>query len=62
MRATARQASPMPGFQYVYILESISEPGAFYVGRTENLGARLKKHNDGGVPHAAKRHVGMRLT
>jgi predicted GIY-YIG superfamily endonuclease len=43
-------------FFYVYILqsESASETKHFYVGRTEDLHARLKKHNAGEVPHTAK--------
>jgi putative endonuclease len=40
--------------QYVYILESISEAGRFYVGVTGDLRARLKKHNSGGVTHTSK--------
>ncbi|HRI12739.1 MAG TPA: GIY-YIG nuclease family protein [Verrucomicrobiota bacterium] len=41
-------------FHYVYILRSESEPTRHYVGRTEDLKARLQKHNEGGVPHTAK--------
>ena len=41
-------------FFYVYILQSESDPGCFYVGITEDLKARLKKHNEGEVPHTAK--------
>jgi predicted GIY-YIG superfamily endonuclease len=56
-RATARQA----GFQqarnmqffYLYILQSQSSPEHFYTGRTEDLRARLAKHNAGEVPHTA---------
>ena len=44
----------MGKFFYVYTLESLAVPGRFYVGFTEELGARLRKHNDGGVPHTAK--------
>ena len=40
-------------FFYVYILESITG-GAFYVGFSEELQTRLKKHNAGNVPHTAK--------
>ena len=39
---------------YVYILQSQSEAKNFYTGRTEDLHARLKKHNAGEVPHPAK--------
>ena len=41
-------------FFYVYILQSESGAKHFYVGRTEDLRARLKKHNKGEVPHASK--------
>lgn len=44
----------MVDFYYVYILESLSHPGRFYTGLTQNLLARLQKHNQGGVPHSAK--------
>ena len=32
---------------YVYILKSITHPGKYYVGLTENLDQRLKAHNCG---------------
>jgi len=38
---------------YVYILRS-SDAEHFYVGVTEDLRARLQKHNAGDVPHTAK--------
>lgn len=41
-------------FTYVYILRSKVDPNAHYTGCTEDLNARLKKHNEGGVPHTAK--------
>jgi len=41
-------------FHYVYILRSESKPDGFYTGITEDLRARLAKHNAGGVPHTAK--------
>ena len=40
--------------RYVYILQSIADADAFYVGQTGDLRARLGKHNAGGVPHTAK--------
>jgi len=40
-------------FFYVYILQSQSAPEHFYVGLTEDLQSRLKKHNAGEVPHAS---------
>jgi len=41
-------------FAYVYILQSFSTPEHFYVGFTEDLRARLQRHNAGEVPHTAK--------
>ncbi len=38
----------------LYILQSNAKAGGFYVGFTEDLQARLKKHNAGEVPHTAK--------
>jgi putative endonuclease len=46
--------SSMSRFCYVYMLESIGYPGHFYVGCTDDLSARLKKHNAGAVPHTSK--------
>lgn len=40
--------------KYVYILRSIAEPENHYTGLTDDVGARLKKHNAGEVPHTAK--------
>ena len=39
--------------KYVYILESLDSEH-FYVGTTEDLRARLAKHNAGEVPHTSK--------
>lgn len=44
----------MKGFCYAYILESEKLPGRFYVGLTDELAERLKRHNAGEVPHTAK--------
>jgi len=41
-------------FSYVYMLESLSNPGRYYVGFTENLKDRLAKHNGGEVSHSSK--------
>jgi predicted GIY-YIG superfamily endonuclease len=41
-------------FFYVYILQSESDAGRFYVGLTDDLRARLIKHNKGDVPHTSK--------
>jgi predicted GIY-YIG superfamily endonuclease len=43
----------MPFF-YVYILQSESDDGRFYVALTDDLRTRLKKHNKGDVPHTSK--------
>ena len=42
------------GFVYVYILVSVFVPGRFYVGLTEDLKDRLRRHNAGDVPHTSK--------
>ena len=39
---------------FVYILRSISYPDQTYVGFTENVDARIKKHNEGGNVSTAK--------
>jgi putative endonuclease len=41
-------------FAYVYILQSQFKPEHFYVGLTENLRSRLKKHNAGEVVATAQ--------
>jgi len=40
-------------FFYVYILQSQSDAKHFYVGLTEDLRSRLKKHNAGDVPYTS---------
>lgn len=42
------------GFHHVYRLVSLSHPGRRYVGLTEDLRARLEKHNRGEVLHTSK--------
>ena len=44
----------MKGFHHVYILESGKVSGRFYVGVTDGLSDRLRRHNAGDVPHTAK--------
>ena len=44
----------MNNFHYVYILVSEKDPTAHYTDLTDDLPARLKKHNEGGVPHTSK--------
>ncbi len=39
---------------YVYLLQSKNNPDERYTGYTTNLKNRLKKHNEGGVPHTAQ--------
>ena len=39
--------------KYVYILESLDE-SHYYVGVTDDLKDRLKRHNAGEVPHTSK--------
>jgi putative endonuclease len=45
---------------YVYILQSLAFTEHFYVGITDDLRARLRRHNDGKVSHTAK-YVPWRL-
>ena len=53
MQSEAIRPQPPPPFHYVYILQSLHSPDHHYVGFTQDLQARLKKHNAGGVPHTA---------
>ena len=56
LRATTRHASleKMARFTYVYVLQSETEPDRFYTGCTDDLRARLARHNRGEVPHTSK--------
>ncbi len=40
--------------KYVYILESVGSENGYYVGVTDDLKARLSRHNSGEVAHTAK--------
>ncbi len=42
--------APKPKYWYVYIITSLSNPGHFYTGFTEDLDDRLAHHNSGAVP------------
>ena len=44
----------MNEFHYVYRLRSCAHPDQIYTGLTDDLHARLQKHNEGGCPHTAK--------
>jgi putative endonuclease len=50
---------PVMNFFYVYILQNATGR-RFYVGITEDLRTRLKKHNAQEVPHTAK-HAPWRI-
>jgi predicted GIY-YIG superfamily endonuclease len=52
--ARLRLGVPYPEYHYVYILASEGDPSRHYTGCTTDLGCRLAKHNEGGVPHTAK--------
>ena len=41
-------------FSYVYILQSEQGPEHYYVGLTDNLKERLKRHNAGEMSHTSK--------
>jgi len=45
---------PAKKYTYVYILRSENDPDTYYTGCTTDLKARLRKHNEGGVPHTSK--------
>jgi predicted GIY-YIG superfamily endonuclease len=49
-----RREVSMSNFHYVYLLIDVSTGTNHYTGCTENLQARLEKHNKGDVPHTAK--------
>lgn len=40
--------------KYVYLIQSINNPNQRYTGLTDDLKARLIKHNEGGSPHTSK--------
>ena len=40
--------------KYVYLLESLANPGKKYIGITSDLNNRLKEHNAGKSPHTTK--------
>jgi len=42
------------GIKFVYILQSIAFPDRFYAGTTNDVAARLERHNGGEVPHTSK--------
>lgn len=44
----------MQGYFYVYRLRSVQFPAEVYVGLTEDLPARLTRHNKGDCPHTSK--------
>ena len=44
----------MQDFHYVYILIDTTTETHHYVGSTQDLQARLAKHNAGKVPHTSK--------
>ena len=46
--------------KYVYLLQSVRQPGRRYVGITSDLKKRLGEHNAGRSPHTAK-HIPWRL-
>ena len=41
-------------FSYVYIIQSQTDPQHFYVGLTDDLRDRLRRHNGCEVPHTSK--------
>jgi predicted GIY-YIG superfamily endonuclease len=41
-------------FTYVYILQSEAEPERYYIGLTDDLKDRLRRHNGGEVAHTSE--------
>lgn len=41
-------------FWYVYMLRSVVDPDRYYVGRTEDLRERVKRHNARHIRHTSK--------
>ena len=40
--------------KYLYLIQSINHPNQRYIGITDEVKARLAKHNEGGSPHTSK--------
>jgi len=47
-------------YYYVYILQSENNPDRFYTGHTDNLGNRLKAHNQGKCKNTSK-HIPWKI-
>ena len=47
--------------RFVYIIQSIGRPAAYYVGLTSDVEARLTAHNAGWSPHTAANRPWRRL-
>jgi predicted GIY-YIG superfamily endonuclease len=45
---------PAEEHHYVYVLVSCADESRHYTGCTTDLAGRIRKHNEGGVPHTAK--------
>jgi predicted GIY-YIG superfamily endonuclease len=43
------KSEAMVNFAYVYILQSLNAPEHYYVGFTQDLHERLRRHNSGEV-------------
>ena len=39
---------------YVYLIQSLSQPGQRYIGCTDDLRRRMQEHNAGASPHTSK--------
>ena len=42
--------------KHVYRIQSLANPSQKYTGLTDDLEARLAKHNEGGSPHTSQYH------
>ena len=53
-----RSSKPTVGYYYAYMLSDVATGRHHYVGCTQDLAARLAKHNAGAVPHTSKFRLG----
>ena len=53
-KLTPERGKTRTQMHYVYIIRSEMDPNRHYTGLTQDVPARLEKHNEGGCPHTAK--------
>jgi predicted GIY-YIG superfamily endonuclease len=53
-KAPSYDSASQMNFHYVYILQCEKSPEHFYIGSTDDLKDRLRRHNAGHVPHTSE--------